>query len=94
MSILSSLWNDFLTNLQQTDVKIPVLYSLLKQLKPISLADNKLTLGCSNTGMRFFLEKRKPEIEALFYSLLNKKLRLNSLFMKKNPVATLTPPHY
>jgi len=74
MSILSSIWNDFLNELQQTDAKVPVLYSLLKQLKPISLADNKLTLGCNNNGMKFFLEKRRPEIEALFLKTAQQKI--------------------
>jgi chromosomal replication initiator protein len=75
MSILSSFWNDFLDKLQASDIKnIPVLYSLLKQLKPLSLVENKLTLGCNNSGMRFFLEKKKPEIEAILLRLTQQKI--------------------
>lgn len=84
MSILSSLWNDFLNKVQSADVKnIPVLYSLLKQLKPISLIENKLTLGCDNMGMRFFLEKKKPEIEAMFLQLAQQKIKIELVVSEK-----------
>jgi len=92
MSILSSLWNEFLESLQQTDEKVPVLYSLLKQLKPVSLIDNKLSLGCVNSGMRFFLLKKTGEVEALFLKNLQQKIIIEFVVSERKPSAKDASP--
>src|SRR3989344_7644130 len=67
MSILSSFWDQFLESLLVGKDKNnpPVIYSLSKQLHPVELTENKITLGCENTGMKFYLEagKARAEIE-------------------------------
>lgn len=53
-----------MTSLEKNQKKtIPVLYSVLKQTKPIELTENKVVVSCENQGIRFFLEKRLAEIE-------------------------------
>lgn len=53
-----------------------MLPALLKQLKPVGLDDDTITLGCTNQGLKFFLDKKIDEIEQLFHSHSLKKLRI------------------
>lgn len=62
MSLLQSFWGSFLAELEKNQKKTPILYSILKQLKPIDINESTITLGC-NSGQKFFLEKKKQEIE-------------------------------
>ncbi len=76
MSILSSFWNDFLGFLEKDKQKVPVLYSVLKQVKPIEMTENEILIGCENQGVKFFLEKKTAEIESSLFKHLNKKIRV------------------
>jgi len=76
MSILSSFWNDFLGFLEKDKQKVPVLYSVLKQVKPIEMTENEILIGCENQGVKFFLEKKTAEIESNLFKHLNKKIRV------------------
>ncbi|PIS15483.1 chromosomal replication initiator protein DnaA [Candidatus Roizmanbacteria bacterium CG09_land_8_20_14_0_10_41_9] len=74
-----AFWEDFLQFLNASTQKAPILLSVLKQAKPITIEDGQIIVGCENQGVRFFLEKRKGEIE--------KKLRL---FAKKDILLSFT----
>lgn len=62
MSLPQSFWGGFLSELEKNQKKTPILYSILKQLRPLELSETTVILGC-NSGQKFFLEKKKPEIE-------------------------------
>ena len=58
-----AFWEDFLQFLNSNQQKTPILLSVLKQVKPTSIEDGQIIVGCENQGVRFFLEKRREEIE-------------------------------
>ena len=76
MSLLSSFWDGFLNNLVLNQEKIPVLYSILKHVKPIELTDEKIIVACENPGAKIFLDQRKPEVEAEIKKYLKKNLSI------------------
>ena len=80
--MLSAFWGQFVESLEKKDEKIPFLYSLLKQLTPVELTDKKIVLGCSNQGLKFFLEKRSKEVTEVFSSFTQKRLAVE--FIIKN----------
>ena len=57
-----AFWEDFLQFLNSNQQKTPILLSVLKQVKPTSIEDGQIIVGCENQGVRFFLEKRREEI--------------------------------
>lgn len=76
MTSLSSFWNNFSLYLNENQKKLPILSSVLKQLKPVQLTDEVIVLGCNNQGQRFFLEKKTREIEDVFWAYTNKHLKV------------------
>src|SRR3990167_5912385 len=91
MFILSSFWDKFLESLAKNK-KVPVLFSFLKQLKPVELTEEKIVLGCQNQGLKFYLDKRPLELEDIVSSYAGKKLRVELVVIaskKKNKEAPL-----
>ncbi len=76
MSVLSSFWNDFITKLESEQSRIPVLYSILKHVKPIELSDEKIVVSCENQGAKIFLDQRRPEVEREIYGYVKKNLAI------------------
>jgi chromosomal replication initiator protein len=74
MSVLSSFWNEFLEKLEKEQGRIPVLYSILKHVKPLELTDEKIVVSCENQGAKIFLEQRKAEVEREVYGYVQKNL--------------------
>lgn len=74
MSVLSSFWNEFLEKLEKEQGRIPVLYSILKHVKPLELTDEKIVVSCENQGAKIFLEQRKVEVEREVYGYVQKNL--------------------
>ena len=83
MSLLSSVWNEFLEKTGQDKPRPPVLNSILKQVTPTELTEEKIVLSCENQGTRLFLEPKKAEVE-----------REVSLHFKKNLLVefVIAPP--
>jgi chromosomal replication initiator protein len=79
MSVLSSFWERFLEFLDKNQEKTPILYSVLKQVKPAELTESELVLGCENQGVQFFLEKKVGEIEYHLFKHLNKKIKVRMI---------------
>ena len=91
MSFLSSLWNGFLIKLEKNQADNPVLYSVLKQLTPIELTEEKIVLSCSSQGVKSFLEKRVLEIEKELSSQLQKKITAEFMIAPKTKKKTESP---
>lgn len=68
----ASVWDDFLASSFIDREKVPVVYSVLKELRFVELSDGKLILACENPGIRFFLEKKMPFIEKAFCDHIKK----------------------
>lgn len=83
----SSLWSDFLTSIKNDfNKKQPVLYLFLKQLQFVNLTDDKLILGCNNSGLKIYVEKKLNIIEQELGYFAKKKLKieLTILHLKKS----------
>ncbi len=83
MSFLSSVWNEFLEKKGEEKPNLPVLYSILKQVTPTELTEEKIILSCDNQGTKLFLEPKKADVE-----------REVSLHFKKNLLVefVIAPP--
>lgn len=90
--MLSSIWNDFLKSQETHEQRNPILLSLLKQIKPLELSDEKIILGCENTGARMYLEKRKSQIELLLTQHLQRELQIEFTTEEKKQTKKEAPP--
>src|SRR3989344_4287076 len=91
MSILSSFWDQFLESLSKGKKNVPVLLSFLKQLNVIELTEQKIVLGCSNQGLKFYFDKRRTELEDLISSYAGKGLRVELIIIAPKKKAKETP---
>ncbi len=90
--MLPSFWSDFLQKIQEHKKKIPVLYPLLKQLKPLELTEKNITLTCSSQGTKFFLDKKKHLVEDLIFNHLKQKLSVEFVLQLKKTKKKNHPP--
>lgn len=74
--MLQSFWDGFLQYVEKNDQRNPIVYSILKQLHPLEITEQKIVVGCENQGIRIFLEKKTSLIEQLLHSHLDKKLAI------------------
>lgn len=72
----SSIWNDFLTKLQEKDGQSSVLPSILKQLKVQAIKEDKIIVACQSFGIKIYLDKKQSLIEEKFFSFFNKKVSI------------------
>jgi chromosomal replication initiator protein len=79
MSVLSSFWNGFLGYLAQNEKRIPVIFSILKQVEPTEITDDSITLTCHNHGGYMFLEKRLSAVEKELFLYAHKKITVKVL---------------
>src|SRR3989344_99352 len=81
--MLTSLWSDFLTNLQDKNQKNPILHSLLKQVRLKELTEKKILIVCENIGSRLYLERRKGVVEELIGAHFKKGLGVEFVLEEK-----------
>lgn len=92
MSSKSSVWNHFLTKLQEKEGKTSVLSSILKQLTPQEIKENKIIIGCQSFGIKTYLDKRISLIEEKFFLFFNKKVDIEFVVSPiKKTKENLTP---
>lgn len=80
--LVSSFWQNFLDFLQK-DEKNRFLVNVLKQIKPVSLTDSSLSLGCENVVLKNYLEKKKLEIERNLLLFNNQRLKTFFVLIEK-----------
>lgn len=95
----SSFWKEFLESATTKPSRIPVLVSLLKQLKPVAMTDTTLTLSCPSQGMKFFLNKKLGELEGILEEHLQRPLKVELVIVedkkkqkKDAPLLSFQPP--
>jgi len=96
MTTKPSDWLVFLESLEKDKKNSPVIASLLKQLKLVEINEDKIVLGYQNQGLRFFLEKRLPEIEKMLLFHFKKNLSLSLILVsrpktKEEPLFSFSP---
>ena len=74
MSLLGSFWDEFLAKFKEIKGEKSVLYSVLKQTRPVELTERTLVIGCNNQGIKKFLDPRLNEIEEHIYQNFKKHL--------------------
>ena len=94
--LLSSFWDQFLQSLEKTRIEKQetspsLIYSLLKQLRPIDLSEEKVILGCNNPTVRSFLEKKIPEIQDVLSRYLEKKMKVELTVIEVKKTEKKTP---
>jgi hypothetical protein len=53
--MVDSFWSQFLiSNENIFNKEQPLLYTFLKQLKPLEFQENKISVGCENRGLKIF----------------------------------------
>ncbi|MBI3366698.1 chromosomal replication initiator protein DnaA [Candidatus Roizmanbacteria bacterium] len=82
MSLLSSFWDGFLETLTINQKEVPVLYSVLKHVKPIELTNETIVVGCENLGSKIFLEKRTNEIEKQLSFHIKKRVKITFVIIE------------
>lgn len=86
-----SVWVDFLRTLTDVQQENRVMFSILNQLRPLELTEDKLVLGSENQGMTIFLNKRLPEIEDRFSTFIKKRVKIE-IRVAPRKKETETPP--
>lgn len=90
--MLISFWSQFLSSIESDFNKNqPVLFTFLKQLKPVEMMENKLVLGCENPGLKIFLDKKLILLEEPLSKYANKKFSLELIILSSNKKAKETP---
>lgn len=73
--LISQFWQGFLEFLNK-DEKNKFLVNVLKQVRPVSLTNNSFSLGCENSALKSYLEKKVKEIEKHLLVFNNQRLKL------------------
>ena len=89
--MLSSFWNELLASIEKRQKDVPILFSLLKQLRPMELTDKKIVLGCSNQGLKFFLERKAFEIEEAISQYAKRGLSVEFVMLEQRKKAVPPP---
>lgn len=88
--MLQSVWEGFLEEFEKNKAVAPIVTSVIKQLYPLEMTDTLLTLGCENTGVRIYIEKKQAEIEQALSSHLKKRIAIRVVIQPKK-VKTAAP---
>ena len=75
--MLGSFWNDFLASILAEKDKNPIIYSVLSQLKPVSLTEKKIVLSCTRQGTYHFVQKRAQLLESYLSEFMKKKVAID-----------------
>lgn len=92
MALLSSFWDQFLTNVFKKYPQPPVIFSVLKQTTLVELTENKITIGCNNDALCSFLKKKALEIEEELKQYAGKKIKIDFMVVPKKKNKTNPPP--
>lgn len=87
----ASFWRGFLDSINEKPKNSSIVFSLLKQLRPVELNDNKIVLGCVNQGLRFFLEKRAEEIEGAIFDYSKKRFSVELIIVEQKKEESAPP---
>lgn len=90
--MLQSVWNDFLKFAETNNTLNEMVLSILKKMKPLDLTDEKLVIGCDNSGAKMFLQTRSKDTEAALGLFLQKEIRIEYVIEEKKPMKEKDAP--
>ncbi|MDP4010871.1 MAG: chromosomal replication initiator protein DnaA [Candidatus Roizmanbacteria bacterium] len=74
--MLQSFWQEFLTSIKDKKKKSPIYYSILRDVQPIEIKEDLVTLSCTSLGAKKYLEKKREDIEGHLTFFARKKTRV------------------
>lgn len=74
--MLNSFWKNFLESEEKNRDSNPIIFPILKDLTPIELTEDSLTLASDNQGVKIFLQKKVGIIEKMLASHIGHKLKV------------------
>lgn len=92
-----SFWNSFLESKGEIKDRNPIYFSILKDLIPIEQKNEEIILGCTSSGAKNYLEKKKNELEQMISVHLGQKTRITFTVVEKElksqdaPLLTFQP---
>lgn len=89
--MIDQFWEQFLSFLKNQQ-KHQFLANLLKQTSPLSLTQDSLSLGCENSGLQLFLEKKKKELEMALFNFSQKKIKIEFTLVSEKKKKKQDPP--
>jgi len=85
--MLLALWDEFLQFVSESKDENRFIHSILKQLEPAELGEDKIILKAESQGFKFFIQKKIPVIEKQLELFLKKKIVVEIIVVpKKKPV--------
>jgi len=89
--MIDQFFSQFLSFLKNQQ-KYQFLANLLKQITPVALTQDRLTLGCENIALKTFLEKKRKELESALFLFSQKKLRVDFVLIETKKKKKNEPP--
>lgn len=91
--MLLVLWEDFIKFVASDKEENPIIQSILKQLEPTELTEDKIVLRCESQGFKFFIQKKIPTIEKYLTRFLKKRVAVEIIVVpvKKKGGSAETP---
>jgi len=90
--MLTALWNDFINKNEQSHLFVPMVASVLKQVRLIEIKEGGVLLACPNQGSRIYVLGKILLIERLFSEHVGKKTKIKTIIQpapskktKENP---------
>jgi chromosomal replication initiator protein len=90
--MLQSVWNDFLQFAENNKALNDMVLSILKRMKPVELTDDKMIIGCDNSGAKMFLQTRAKETGSALGLFLQKEIKIEYIIEDKKVVKEKESP--
>jgi chromosomal replication initiator protein len=90
--MLQSVWNDFLQFAENNKALNDMVLSILKRMKPVELTDDKMIIGCDNSGAKMFLQTRAKETGSALGLFLQKEIKIEYIIEEKKVVKEKESP--
>jgi len=81
--MLHSVWNDFLEHFKKNSGEFPVVFDLLRLTELESITETEVGLLCSDNGAKFYLERKREDVERTISSFFKKKLTIRIVVKEK-----------
>ncbi len=86
-----SFWTSFLETKKELKEKNQIFYSILKDLTPIDITEEKITFNCTSIGAKNYLERKREELTEMVSIHIGKKTEL-IFVVKEVPVSAENAP--
>jgi len=81
--MLHSVWNEFLEYFKKNSGETPVVFDLLRLTELENLTETEIGVLCSDNGAKFYLERKRDDVEKIISSYFKKKLTVKIVVKQK-----------